>query len=282
MRKVIKICECGCGKEFEVNKRWQYRGYAQRFISGHNLNLVDRSLQDRSYMKTKKYKHARSLSAKKQFKEGKTKFNWQTGKPGPMKGKHQSQEVKDILRAINLGKKLSAKTKKKLRKIALENGSGLHMKGKKLSLETRQKISDAHAGKMPKNNMVPGKYGNIVRGWYDINGKRMFFRSKWEVNYALYLDFLIKQKQIKKWEYEVDTFWFEAIKRGVRSYKPDFKVYTNKGNIEYHEIKGYMDTRSKTKLKRMKIYYPEIKMILIDAPIYNDIKKKLGRLIGFH
>lgn len=53
-------------------------------------------------------------------------------------------------------------------------------------------------GKMPKNIMIPGKYGNIMRGYYDINGKSMFFRSKWEANYALYLDFLIKAKQIDR------------------------------------------------------------------------------------
>jgi len=123
---------------------------------------------------------------------------------------------------------------------------------------------------------------NVKRGYYDINGKNMFFRSKWEANYALYLDFLVKQKQIQKWEYEKDTFVFEKIKFGTRSYKPDFKIYNDIRLIEYHEVKGYMTARSKTQLKRMKKYYPDIKVVLIDKEVYEDIKKKLGKMLKFY
>ena len=79
----------------------------------------------------------------------------------------------------------------------------------------------------------PGAFCNIKRGYFDINGKKMFFRSKWEANYACYLDFLVKQKQIKKWEYEPDCFIFEEIKFGTRSYRPDFKVTNNDGSVIY-------------------------------------------------
>lgn len=129
------------------------------------------------------------------------------------------------------------------------------------------------------NTMI---YSKIERGHFDINGKNIFFRSKWEANYAIYLDFLIKNKQIKKWEYEVDIFVFEKIKFGTRSYKPDFKVFTNDGNFEYHEIKGYMDSKSKTKLNRMRIYYPQIKIILIDNNYYTDLKNKIGKILKFY
>ena len=57
----------------------------------------------------------------------------------------------------------------------------------------------------------------------DLNSK--YFRSSWEANYARYLNFLIKHNQLYKWEYEADTFVFEAIKRGTRSYIPDFKIW---------------------------------------------------------
>jgi hypothetical protein len=40
-----------------------------------------------------------------------------------------------------------------------------------------------------------------------------------------------------------------------------------------------MDSRSATKLKRMKKYYPEIKMVLIDGDFIKDIKRKLGRIV---
>ena len=44
------------------------------------------------------------------------------------------------------------------------------------------------------------------------------------------LEWLKKNKQIKKWEHEPETFWFEGIMRGCRSYLPDFRV------TEHHTI----------------------------------------------
>ena len=69
------------------------------------------------------------------------------------------------------------------------------------------------------------------------------------------------------------------IKRGNRFYKPDFKIINNDGLVEYHEIKGYMDKDSQVKLKRMAKYYPHIKLILIDAPIYRALVQQLKNLI---
>jgi len=116
-------------------------------------------------------------------------------------------------------------------------------------------------------------YSKCKNGWYKKGEKRYFMRSQWELNYACYLDFLKQNGDIKDWEYEVDTFWFEAIKRGVRSYNPDFKIHENNGDIVYHEVKGYMDAKSKTKIKRMAKYHPEIKLIVIAKKEYEAIKK---------
>jgi len=99
-------------------------------------------------------------------------------------------------------------------------------------------------------------------------------RSSWEIRYAALLSFYEQQKIIKNWEYEPDTFWFDGIKRGVRSYKPDFKIFKNDGTIEYHEVKGRMDAKSRTKLNRMRIYHPEIEVVLIDAG-YFKLNKNL-------
>jgi DUF1365 family protein len=93
------------------------------------------------------------------------------------------------------------------------------------------------------------------------------------MNYAWYLEFLISKGEIKMWQYEVDTFWFEKIKRGVRSYTPDFKVFTNSGVIEYHEVKGWMDDKSKTKIKRMAIYHPKVVLKVVAEKEYKAIKK---------
>lgn len=103
------------------------------------------------------------------------------------------------------------------------------------------------------------------QGWREVGGRRIFFRSTWEANYGRYLEFLKTHKEISSWEHEPDTFWFDDIKRGVRSYLPDFSVTNKNSQLEYHEVKGYMDSRSKTKIKRMRIYYPDIKLVIIDS-----------------
>lgn len=116
-------------------------------------------------------------------------------------------------------------------------------------------------------------YSRSKNGWYSINKKAYYLRSGWEVLYARYLDFLVAKGEILGWEYEADTFWYENIRRGVRSYTPDFKVVTKKGALEYHEVKGWMDAKSATKLKRMKKYYPGIKVIVIDGDAIKSIRQ---------
>ena len=118
------------------------------------------------------------------------------------------------------------------------------------------------------------------------SGKRIdldnrFFRSSWEANYARYLNFLIQHNEIMKWEYEVDTFQFTTIKRGTRFYTPDFKVYSLNGSYCYHEVKGWMDDKSKTKLSRMKKFYPDEKVIIIDGTWFKKNGKKLSPIIPF-
>ena len=60
------------------------------------------------------------------------------------------------------------------------------------------------------------------------------------------------------------------------SYLPDFLVINNNDKEEYHEVKGYMDKKSATKLKRMKKYHPEIVMVLIQADWFKR-NNKLGK-----
>lgn len=116
--------------------------------------------------------------------------------------------------------------------------------------------------------------------WAEINGVRKYYRSQWELNYAYYLEWLRKNNQIKSWEHEPETFWFDGVKRGTCSYLPDFKVTENNGDISFHEVKGWMDDRSKTKLKRMEKYHPSVKLILIDSKAYRRLEKDVKGLIG--
>jgi hypothetical protein len=99
-----------------------------------------------------------------------------------------------------------------------------------------------------------------------------YFRSSWEANYARYLNLRLKAGVIAGWEYEPDTFWF-PIRRGTVSYLPDFKVTNPSGKIEYHEVKGYMDPKSRTKLRRMAKYYPAVTVLVIDKPVYREVKQ---------
>jgi hypothetical protein len=116
-------------------------------------------------------------------------------------------------------------------------------------------------------------------GWRDIGGVKKYYRSKWEANYARYLEWLKTKGVIESWLHEPDTFWFDGIKRGCRSYLPDFKVTEKGGKIAYHEVKGWMDDKSKTKIKRMAKYHPKITLIVIDTKAYNAIKKTIKPII---
>lgn len=108
----------------------------------------------------------------------------------------------------------------------------------------------------------------------------MYVRSRWEANYCRYLNLLKEQEAIFKWEYEADTFRFDGIKRGVQSYTPDFKIWDKKDDEPYYiEIKGYMDAKSKTRLKRMRKYYPGTRLIVITQKDYNKIEKEFSTLI---
>lgn len=130
-----------------------------------------------------------------------------------------------------------------------------------------------------RNNNQVNKGVQRGHGGKRIDLNNMYFRSSWESNYARYLNFLIKQKQIKKWEYEVDTFEFHKIKKGTRFYTPDFKVFDNNDNFVYHEVKGWMDDKSITRAKRMEKYYPEIKIILIDKKWFRSNGTMLSKII---
>jgi hypothetical protein len=85
--------------------------------------------------------------------------------------------------------------------------------------------------------------------------------------------------EIQMWEYEPDTFEFHGIKRGCRFYTPDFKITWADGSVTYHEVKGWMDAKSATKLKRMGKYYPTVKVELVQKERYDCIRKQMSGII---
>lgn len=175
------------------------------------------------------------------------------------------------------GKNHSADTRNHLSKTSAAWWNGLSPK------ERENRVNDNLKAAIAKN----GRIGAIVStrettwkaGWREISGRRHYFRSRWEANYARYLQWLKERGEILEWEYEPETFWFEAIKRGVRSYLPDFRVHELNGSKHLHEVKGWMDARSKTTLKRMAKYHPKEKIILIREREYRAISR-FSALIG--
>lgn len=123
-------------------------------------------------------------------------------------------------------------------------------------------------------------YDNIQRGEYSINGKVHYFRSKWEANYALYLDFLKGKGQIKDWKYENKIFEF-PVKHGTTRYMPDFEITQNNGELTYDEVKGFLTPKAKTQLKRMAKYYPKVKVTVVDREFMKALNR-FSKLLNFY
>jgi hypothetical protein len=117
---------------------------------------------------------------------------------------------------------------------------------------------------------VGGRYVTQGTTRHVYRGVRM--RSRYETNYAAFLDYLGIP-----WQYEPKKFIFAKIQTGTRVYTPDFYLPTVD---EYHETKGYMDRKSRTKLKRMRIYFPTVKVILINATFFESVERqRLCRIV---
>lgn len=181
-----------------------------------------------------------------------------------------------------------------------ENGHPRGALGMRHSAATKAVIGDrsraiwAAMGEAEKDEFVAKAYRALVEkgggppkigrgswkaGWREIGGKRNYYRSRWEANYARYLQWLKDKGEISDWAHEPETFWFDGIKRGTMSYKPDFRVWEVSGASRLHEVKGWMDTRSRTTLARMAKYHPSETIVLIDGAQYRAIRRAVMALI---
>lgn len=130
------------------------------------------------------------------------------------------------------------------------------------------------------------QFENVKRGTYAVGHKEYYFRSLWEANYALYLEWLKEQGEIKEWEYEpmprYDFIMYENGKPRVMGlgYLPDFKVINNDVTFYLVEIKGYK--QGMLKLKRMKKYHPTVRIELVDSKEYAVLKKRVGKMLNFY
>lgn len=130
--------------------------------------------------------------------------------------------------------------------------------------------------KLTVDELRTNNKGNPDKYWYNktqfsegirrIANTNYFYRSKWEANYARYLQVLKTKGLILDWQFEPDKFYFNNAKgkQAVKAYVPDFKVFYKEGTFEYHEVKGYMDSKAKTKLKRFAEHNPTLNIKIID------------------
>lgn len=150
-------------------------------------------------------------------------------------------------------------------------------KGRKVHPETLLKIMKT---KMEKyGSLVLTKRGNWKSGWRVIGPQKIYARSTWEANYARYLELLRNEGTISKWEHEPVTFWFARSRSGPRCYIPDFRVTFPSGKIQFHEVKRWMDARSRIKLVRMEKYHPKIKIVLVQLEWFSKHHKNLQNRI---
>ena len=166
--------------------------------------------------------------------------------------------------------------------------------------ETRQRLSDLHTARWQgmteaersahtlKQMRARAEKGSLAverngvswkGGWRVIGGVRKYYRSRWEANYARYLEWLKGMGKVAAWAHEPETFWFEGIKRGSVTYLPDFRVTFPDGSVEYHEVKGWMDARSRTKIRRMAKYHPTVRLLVIDSKAYRSLQRSVGALV---
>lgn len=126
-------------------------------------------------------------------------------------------------------------------------------------------------------NQGSNVYSRCRRGKREDLG--FFVRSRWEANYARYLKWLQQKGHIASWQYEPTTFRFDGVSRGPYTYKPDFLVVKNDGTQAYHEVKGWMDSGSRSRLKRFGKFYPQHTVVVVDAKAYRQIQAKLSTVI---
>lgn len=164
--------------------------------------------------------------------------------PRGMLGKHHTEESKE---------KISIASITRAANMTSEEKHSIAMK----AVETKKK-------KGTTSQTTSNAYSRTKSGIRSDLGQ--YFRSAWEANIARILDY-----EDIEWEYECKRFFFNEEVDGVLSYQPDF--YLPQFN-KWIEVKGWMDEKSKTRLKLFEEQYPnESKnLILIDQTFYNALR----------
>lgn len=172
-----------------------------------------------------------------------------------------------------LGKNHSIKTRKRFSIIRTEEYKNMP------EIEKKRRSFKAIKTKIDKYGSCFNTNGDTKKtwkaGWREIDTRYYYFRSRWEANYARYLQSLKENKLIFDWLYEPDVLYFE---NEHKSYIPDFKIICKNNNIQYHEVKGWYDERSKCIFSLMKKYYPNVTLLIINGKWFNNNKRVLNSI----
>lgn len=217
--------------------------HRDRNLCQSSINKAQKSLK--KYRETDEYKN----NIKKKQIETLTYYA-QNQHPKGMSGKHHSNDACE---------KISKSQTELFANMTKEEKHNRAMK----SVETRRKN-----GTIETTNNAYSRCKGGIRS--DLN---QYFRSSWESNVARILNYLHIE-----WKYEYKRFDFSKEKEGILSYQPDF--YLPKYN-KWIEVKGWMDDKSKQRLKLFKKYYPNesSNLILVDENIYNSLNKQYSEII---
>jgi hypothetical protein len=242
-------------------------------------------------------KCSNKLNSNKNLKTKSEKLKkWYAQNKHPLLGTKRPQNVIDALVKSNKGKKRSDNFKADVSKRTKGVGNPFYGKkhlihpnlGKKLSIETKQKIGAHKKGKtfedlygkekanqlknnlkkrmLGKNNHFFGKIFHPKRSNYflnDIHNRTFYFRSSWELKTAQFLD-------INKlnWEYETRAFPV-LINEKTFHYIPDFYI---KEENYFIEVKGFWRLDAKEKYNLFLMQYPEINIKIWDKTVLKFLK----------
>ena len=110
----------------------------------------------------------------------------------------------------------------------------------------------------PKPRRSRNKY-NATKQTY----KGYSYHSKAEAKYAIYLDSLLKKKEIKSWEKQKKIELYGENGSKICNYYMDFVVEHNDGKTEYVEVKGMETATWRLKWKLFKDKYGKDNDIII-------------------
>lgn len=251
-------------KDIELLKKC-YDKYSMNDLAemlGRNESNIFRKMKELGLKKTHrvhntinpKKQHIYTNKERKRLSENVKKMIKEKGHPRGFKGRYHTLEEKE---------KISVSSKNWWKQVDLST-----LKKRKL----RQRETKIKNGTLNPMINQSNPYSRTKSGKRkDLNN--VFFRSAWEANIARYYNFIGV-----KWEFEPKTFIFHNITRGSVSYTPDFYLPEED---KWVEVKGWMDGKSKTKLKRFKQQYPDEynKLQLITEKEYNEIKRKVSNYI---